>query len=96
MGTWQFITAQSLVIAVWIVVNAEWLGLGIAWDVFPFLLLNIALSFQAAYAAPLMLVASNRQAARERAAFEAQAHHLDEVARKQQVLVEELIRRLRD
>jgi uncharacterized membrane protein len=59
MGSWPFIIIQSCALAVWIVVNVTaWAR---HWDPYPFILLNLALSFQAAYAAPFIMMAQNRQ-----------------------------------
>ena len=63
MGSWTFIVAQSLVLCLWIAANAY---SGRAWDPYPFILLNLALSFQAAYAAPIIMMAQNRQSAIDR------------------------------
>lgn len=63
MGSWTFIVAQSLVLCLWIGINAY---SGKPWDPYPFILLNLALSFQAAYAAPIIMMAQNRQAAIDR------------------------------
>lgn len=64
MGSWTFIITQSVVLAVWIVVNViAWIS---HWDPYPFILLNLALSFQAAYAAPFIMISQNRQAERDR------------------------------
>jgi uncharacterized membrane protein len=63
MGSWTFIVAQSLVLFLWIAVNAYF---GRAWDPYPFILLNLVLSFQAAYAAPIIMMAQNRQATIDR------------------------------
>jgi len=63
MGSWTFIVAQSLVLCLWIAANAY---SGKAWDPYPFILLNLALSFQAAYAAPIIMMAQNRQSAIDR------------------------------
>ena len=60
MGSWPFIIAQSVILALWIALNiAAWVG---HWDPYPFILLNLALSFQAAYAAPFIMMSQNRQA----------------------------------
>ena len=59
MGSWRFIVIQSAILIVWIVLNIMgWIG---AWDPYPFILLNLALSFQAAYAAPFIMMSQNRQ-----------------------------------
>lgn len=64
MGSWSFITVQSVILAIWIVLNViAWID---HWDPYPFILLNLALSFQAAYAAPFIMISQNRQAERDR------------------------------
>ena len=64
VGSWTFIIVQSIVLAVWIALNAiAWMR---HWDPYPFILLNLALSFQAAYAAPIIMMSQNRQAAKDR------------------------------
>jgi len=66
MGSWTFIIIQSVILAVWIVLNVT--AYVRQWDPYPFILLNLALSFQAAYAAPVIMMSQNRQAAIDRAA----------------------------
>jgi uncharacterized membrane protein len=64
MGSWAFIITQSIVLACWIALNVlAWMR---HWDPYPFILLNLALSFQAAYAAPIIMMSQNRQAAKDR------------------------------
>lgn len=59
MGSWSFIIIQSLILLCWITLNIYgWIK---AWDPYPFILLNLMLSFQAAYAAPIIMMAQNRQ-----------------------------------
>lgn len=65
MGSWRFIIIQSTLLAVWIALNI--IGWARAWDPYPFILLNLALSFQAAYAAPFIMMSQNRQAQIDRA-----------------------------
>ena len=60
MGSWPFIIVQSLILFVWIVLNLT--AFVEKWDPYPFILLNLALSFQAAYAAPFIMMSQNRQA----------------------------------
>ncbi len=68
MGSWRFIIVQSTVLFVWIMLNVTaWIR---HWDPYPFILLNLALSFQAAYAAPFIMMSQNRQAAKDRLAAE--------------------------
>ena len=59
MGSWPFIIIQSMVLMVWIVLNDT--AYIARWDPYPFILLNLALSFQAAYAAPVIMMSQNRQ-----------------------------------
>jgi uncharacterized membrane protein len=69
VGSWPFIIVQSLLLATWIVANAflisAWLG-GKPFDPYPFILLNLVLSFQAAYTGPVVMMSQNRQAAKDR------------------------------
>ena len=68
IGSWPFIITQSIILAVWIVVNVSaWIN---HWDPYPFILLNLMLSFQAAYAGPVIMMSQNRQAAKDRLAAE--------------------------
>ena len=67
LGSWTFIIVQSAVLFAWI--SANWLGLR-SWDPYPFILLNLALSFQAAYAAPVIMMSQNRQQDIDRKAAE--------------------------
>src|SRR4051812_42201439 len=59
MGSWSFIIAQSAILFVWITANL--MGAIRGWDPSPFILLNLAFSFQAAYAAPVIMMSQNRQ-----------------------------------
>ena len=77
-GTPTFLIGQTLVVASWIVLNA--VGV-ISWDVYPFILLNLGFSLQAAYAAPLILLAQTRQADRDKAHADADARHREELSR---------------
>src|SRR5919198_2653682 len=63
-GTPRYIVGQTLVVVAWIAVNA--VALSFRWDPYPFILLNLAFSTQAAYAAPLILLAQTRQADRDK------------------------------
>ena len=65
LGTGRFLVAQTVLVFAWIVLNI--VGLVHHWDPYPFILLNLAFSTQAAYAAPLILLAQNRQDERDRA-----------------------------
>jgi uncharacterized membrane protein len=64
VGSWPFIIIQSIVLAFWLVLNSiAWIR---GWDPYPFILLNLALSFQAAYSAPFVMMSQNRQAEKDR------------------------------
>ena len=64
MGSWTFIIIQSLILCGWIAFNV--VAFLRHWDPYPFILLNLALSFQAAYAAPIIMMSQNRQADKDR------------------------------
>jgi uncharacterized membrane protein len=68
LGTGRFLFWQTVIVIVWIILNT--IGLVKHWDPYPFILLNLAFSTQAAYAAPLILLAQNRQDDRDRASIE--------------------------
>jgi uncharacterized membrane protein len=65
-GTPQYIVGQTIAVLAWVVLNSTQLHLGFAWDVYPFIALNLLFSLQAAYAAPLILLAQTRQAERDK------------------------------
>ena len=64
LGTARFLVGQTILVALWIGINVT--AAALRWDPYPFILLNLAFSTQAAYAAPLILLAQNRQAERDR------------------------------
>ena len=64
MGSWAFIIGQSIFVVVWMTLNV--IGFIEHWDVYPFILLNLIFSTQAAYAAPIIMMAQNRQGERDR------------------------------
>ena len=68
LGTGRYLAAQTGLVIVWIGLNLA--AVSLRWDPYPFILLNLAFSTQAAYAAPLILLAQNRQADRDRAEVE--------------------------
>jgi uncharacterized membrane protein len=68
LGTGRYLAAQTIIVILWISLNA--VAWSLRWDKYPFILLNLAFSTQAAYAAPLILLAQNRQADRDRAEVE--------------------------
>ena len=72
-GTPQYIFGQTIIVIIWIALNA--VAVGLRWDPYPFILLNLAFSTQAAYAAPLILLAQTRQAERDKLASDALEAH---------------------
>ena len=68
LGTARFLVLQTVIVAMWIIINSA--AAILRWDPYPFILLNLAFSTQAAYAAPLILLAQNRQDERDRAQIE--------------------------
>ncbi|MGB5595828.1 MAG: DUF1003 domain-containing protein [Crocosphaera sp.] len=82
MGSWRFIIIQSVILSIWVMLN------GVAfvkhWDPYPFILLNLVLSFQAAYAAPIIMMSQNRQATIDRQ----EAKHDYEVNMKSELEIE--------
>jgi uncharacterized membrane protein len=88
LGTGRFLVAQTVLVVGWIILNT--IGLVQHWDPYPFILLNLAFSTQAAYAAPLILLAQNRQDERDRANIERDR----EVAARTQADTEYLAREL--
>ncbi|UIN55157.1 MULTISPECIES: DUF1003 domain-containing protein [Pseudomonas] len=76
-GTPTFLGAQTLIVVLWMGLNVSGVT---GFDAYPFILLNLAFSLQAAYAAPLILLAQTRQAARDKAQSEADAQHREALA----------------
>lgn len=64
VGSWNFITIQSFIILIWVSLNVY--GLIMKWDPYPFILLNLFLSFQAAYTAPIIMMSQNRMEQKDR------------------------------
>lgn len=64
VGSWRFIIIQSTILLIWLIINS--LAWSFKWDPYPFILLNLALSFQAAYAAPFVMMSQNRQSEKDR------------------------------
>jgi uncharacterized membrane protein len=64
MGSWNFIIIQTVLVVIWMTLNL--IGFMYHWDVYPFILLNLLFSTQAAYAAPIIMMSQNRQNERDR------------------------------
>jgi uncharacterized membrane protein len=94
IGSWRFIITQSIILVTWITLNVlasinHW---GWAWDVYPFILLNLALSFQAAYSGPVIMMSQNRQSLKDRLA--AEVDH--QVNTKAEIEINNLIRHVEE
>ena len=66
IGSWKFIIAQSVIFVIWVIINTLWLLEAYQFDPYPFILFNLFMSAEAAYASPLILMSQNRQAERDR------------------------------
>ena len=64
VGSWTFVALQSFILVMWIVLNVT--SFVHHWDPYPFILLNLMLSFQAAYTAPIIMISQNKQAEKDR------------------------------
>jgi uncharacterized membrane protein len=81
MGSWKFIIIQTGIVVIWMVLNV--IGVMYHWDPFPFILLNLLFSTQAAYAAPIIMMSQNRQSDRDR--VQAQADFETNITAKQEI-----------
>jgi uncharacterized membrane protein len=81
MGSWTFIIGQSLFVVLWIILNL--LAYINRWDPYPFILLNLLFSLQAAYAAPVIMMAQNRQNERDR--YHAEQDFLTNLKAKEEI-----------
>src|SRR5476649_1472433 len=88
MGSWRFIIWQTIIVIVWMTLNV--IAFKYKWDLYPFILLNLVFSTQAAYAAPIIMMAQNRQNERDRA--HADADFRTNVEAKKEI--EELLQKL--
>src|ERR1700676_1405296 len=88
MGSWKFIIIQSIIVVLWMTLNV--VGFVNHWDVYPYILLNLLFSTQAAYAAPIIMMAQNRQNERDRA--QADADYKTNCEAK--IEIEELLKKL--
>ena len=76
IGSWPFIIGQSVLMVLWVYLNV-WAIFIAHWDPYPFILLNLVLSFQATYAGPIVLLAGNRQSQKDRITLEHAADESD-------------------
>jgi uncharacterized membrane protein len=80
IGSWRFLIIQTIAVMLWVTLNI--FGLVNHWDPFPFILLNLLFSVQAAYTGPVLLLAGNRQAQKDRLTLEHAAHEADKADRQ--------------
>ncbi|MGV0835942.1 DUF1003 domain-containing protein [Mycolicibacterium thermoresistibile] len=88
LGTGRYLAAQTIIVVVWIALNIG--AFAWQWDPYPFILLNLAFSTQAAYAAPLILLAQNRQENRDRVALEEDRRRAEQTKADTEYLAREL------
>ena len=81
MGSWRFIIIQTVLVILWMGLNI--VGFFYHWDVYPFILLNLLFSTQAAYAAPIIMMSQNRQSERDR--MQAQADYQTNIEAKEEI-----------
>jgi uncharacterized membrane protein len=81
MGSWKFIILQTIMVILWMGLNL--VGFFYHWDVYPFILLNLLFSTQAAYAAPIIMMSQNRQSERDR--MQAQADYQTNIEAKEEI-----------
>lgn len=102
MGSWRFIIIQSMIMIVWITLNL--VGWFYHWDIYPFVLLNLAMSAQAAFATPLIMMSQNRQTEKDRLTAqndyitdckgEEEVRHIMEHLDHQDMLILQIVQRL--
>ncbi|MFC9786223.1 DUF1003 domain-containing protein [Rhodococcus sp. NPDC127528] len=88
LGTGKYLVIQTVIVIVWIALNIT--AVGLQWDPYPFILLNLAFSTQAAYAAPLILLAQNRQENRDRVSLEEDRARAEQTKADTEFLAREL------
>ncbi|WP_410668846.1 DUF1003 domain-containing protein [Amycolatopsis sp. cmx-4-68] len=88
LGTGKYLFWQTLLVVIWVVVNIT--AVSLRWDPYPFILLNLAFSTQAAYAAPLILLAQNRQDDRDRVSLEEDRNRASQTKADTEYLAREL------
>ncbi|WP_430331635.1 DUF1003 domain-containing protein [Rhodococcus sp. ACT016] len=88
LGTGRYLVIQTVIVVVWVILNIS--AVRLQWDPYPFILLNLAFSTQAAYAAPLILLAQNRQENRDRVALEEDRARAEQTKADTEFLAREL------
>jgi uncharacterized membrane protein len=90
IGSWPFLIIQTVIVSIWVVVNI--VGFLRRWDPYPFILLNLLFSVQAAYAGPVILLASNRQTQKDRLTLEHADTEADDTGRRTMTILDEIYR----
>jgi uncharacterized membrane protein len=88
IGSWPFLIIQTLIVAIWVVLNI--VAFAHRWDPYPFILLNLMFSVQAAYAGPVILLASNRQTEKDRLTLEHADNEADETGERTLMILDEI------
>jgi uncharacterized membrane protein len=88
IGSWRFLIVQTIAVLLWVSLNL--VGLMQHWDPFPFILLNLLFSVQAAYTGPVLLLAGNRQAQKDRLTLEHAAAEGDKAEAQNQAILREI------
>lgn len=90
IGSWTFLIVQTVLVLVWVGINLA--GLALKWDPYPFILLNLMFSVQAAYTGPVLLLAGNRQSQKDRLTLEHAAQEADETEQRTLTILDEIRR----
>ena len=85
MGSWRFIIIQTVIVALWVSCNL--IAWRFRWDIYPFILLNLLFSTQAAYSSPLILMSQNRQAAKDRVRDDLEAQEVELMSQGLKLLI---------
>jgi len=90
IGSWRFLIIQTIAVALWVSLNV--VAVVRRWDPFPFILLNLLFSVQAAYTGPVLLLAGNRQAQKDRLTLEHNATEADKADAQNEAILAEIQR----
>ena len=88
VGSWKFIIGQSILLALWVIVNV--CQVCFAWDPYPFTLMNLVLSLEAAYTGPIIMMSQNRQSAKDRLMAESDYECDVKAERELKIIMDEL------
>jgi uncharacterized membrane protein len=88
IGSWPFLITQTVIVSIWVVLNI--VGFIRRWDPYPFILLNLLFSVQAAYAGPVILLASNRQTQKDRLTLEHADTEADDTGGRTLTILDEI------